>query len=67
MPKVTLHLWNLNRISALKYIHIKKMPNLFLLSRCNMDAHFCVDWKGRGQKKKEFHKGKLLKLFFYSL
>lgn len=43
MPEVTLHLWNLNRISALKYIHIKKMPNLFLLSRYNMDAHFCVD------------------------
>lgn len=51
MPEVTLHLWNLNRISALKYIHIKKMPNLFLLSRYNMDANSV--WIGRGEDKKE--------------
>lgn len=29
MPEVTLHLWNLNRISALKYIHIKKNAEPF--------------------------------------
>lgn len=29
MPEVGLHLWNLNRISALKYIHIKNLLTLF--------------------------------------